>query len=183
MDDTDPQTQPASREERKKLLRQRIQAMQEARTGRMTVKNQAEGSSSKRDKRKAKKVVKSGNIDQMLANVGVRDPNVKNQLQRAMREGRIRTMDDIAKWLAENTNIPADALNPNLIMQQSINQQMDTMVQERMEGLNLSSYAQPNRDLEKEIGFVSPVAVNENPTRKTLPKPTYAKAPNVESDK
>jgi hypothetical protein len=164
-----------SRAEKKKLLRERIKAMQEARTGRVTMKDQAAANTSKRDQRKAKKVVKSGNIDQMLAQVGVKDPNVKFQLQRAMRDGRIRNMDDMAKWLAENTNIPRDALNPNLLMQNSINRQMDAMLQERMQDLNLDSYATEKK--EEEIAFVSdvPVKVPSGPTgpkRKTMPKPS-----------
>lgn len=93
----------SNRNEKKAELRRRLKAMEEARRGKTMVSNTKE-TMSKKERRKMKKVVKSSQVDELLKQFNITDEATKTCFKKAIQEGRISNMEDLAKFLSKQTN-------------------------------------------------------------------------------
>lgn len=104
----------STREQKRQELRGRLKAMQQARTGKTPLSNAAASPEesatknlSKKEKRKLqKKVVKSSHVDELLKSFNIHDEASKRNLQKAIQDGRIQNMEDLAKFLSTRTKEP-----------------------------------------------------------------------------
>jgi len=107
-----------SREEKKKELRNKLKAMKDARSGKTFATTATEQMSNK-DKKKMRKVSNSHEVDKILEQFGLKDPNVKASLKKSINEGRIKDLDDLANFLSKFTDSPVTTTQ--LIQQQQQN--------------------------------------------------------------
>jgi hypothetical protein len=89
-------------------LRRRIKSMHNARLGK-TLVSETKQNMTKKDRRKMKKVVKSSQVDELLKAFNLNDYGTKLSLQKAIQEGRIATMDDLAAFMSSRTKQPVTA--------------------------------------------------------------------------
>ncbi len=93
----------SNRNDKKAELRRRLRAMEEARRGKTMVSDTKE-TMSKKERRKMKKVVKSSQVDELLKQFNITDEATKTCFIKAIQEGRISNMEDLAKFLSKQTN-------------------------------------------------------------------------------
>ncbi len=138
--------QKNARDEKKAELRRRLKAMEEARRGKTIISDSKENIT-KKERRKMKKVVKSSHVDELLKQFNISDEATKTCLRKAIQDGRISNMEDLAKFLSNQTNSNVTA---NDLMQ---NNSSETTME------------QSNREAEELLNILSPKTnVPKNPT-------------------
>lgn len=102
----DPENQHQNSDDQKAKLKKKLSTLRNERKGlkRQELQNNKEAVEThnvkKTDQKKMKKNVKSQKIDDILKDLNINDPNVKNELITAMQNGRIKNVNDLSSWLA-----------------------------------------------------------------------------------
>ena len=125
-----------SRAERKKELRARIKAMQDARRG-QNLATKSTQNMTKKEKKKMKNVTKSAQVDELLKQFNVNDTATKAALQKAIVDGRIGSMEDLAKFLSERTN--SNVTTDNIMGNSSVTAENNNSMQSAQRAANLLS--------------------------------------------
>ena len=96
----------------------------------------------KPDQKKMKKNVKSQKIDDILKDLGITDPKVKEEMIVAMQNGRIKNVDDLSSWLA--LHAPLSQVRPQdvLAVQEATRdaEEMANRMTERIESPSTINY-------------------------------------------
>lgn len=153
--------------DKRKQLRLKIAQMNERRAGptRAAIREANDAAKNndikKPDQKKLKKKIKSQKIDDILAELGITDNEIKTQLIQAMSNGRIKNVADLSSWLA--LHAPMSQIRPQDAL--AVRQASDAAEREAQNSLS-------SNDINNAGESSNSVRTNETGKTRNLRKPT-----------